>query len=279
MSLNFLALLLVGSEIKFPTIGKALGPGGRFARVKEMCQKMRPSATTRDTIHVSSGLLEKRETVIEDSAHRNTTELIAYRFCSNKWNTSNDGASSAHYTSYVGDFKGPGSTSILAKCPKLIPRSRSAVCAGMEFPNPSPQLQTVLSFLEAVKDQHPDDILSHLTEDVKYHWVTPGFEALGPRVKNKEQTKQFFTGVKGTFVKDFKFIIQDYIEMPGKILLQMTSTGDLLAGGGKYENQYMWLFHLVQDGADGQKPKIKVAKEFFDSLYCARVWGLLSAEG
>jgi hypothetical protein len=83
MSLNFLALLLVGSEIKFPTIGKALGPGGRFARVKEMCQKMRPSATTRDTIHVSSGLLEKRETVIEDSAHRNTTELIAYRFCSN----------------------------------------------------------------------------------------------------------------------------------------------------------------------------------------------------
>jgi hypothetical protein len=59
----------------------------------------------------------------------------------------------------------------------------------------------------------------------------------------------------------------------------MTSTGDLLNGAGKYENQYMWLFHVVDDPADSQKPKIKVAKEFFDSLYCARAWGVLPAEG
>ncbi|KAJ7756414.1 hypothetical protein DFH07DRAFT_478209 [Mycena maculata] len=149
----------------------------------------------------------------------------------------------------------------------------------MDFPNPSPQLQTVLEYLKAVSDQDPDKILLHLTEDAEYHWVTPGFDALGPQVKNKEQTKAFFTRVSGTFVKDFKYIIQDYVEMPGKIVLQMTSTGDLLAGGGKYENQYMWLFHLAQDPVGGQKPKIKIAKEFFDSLYCARVWGLLPAEG
>ena len=58
----------------------------------------------------------------------------------------------------------------------------------------------------------------------------------------------------------------------------MTSTGDLLSGAGKYENQYMWLFHLTEDPVDGQKPKIRVAKEFFDSLYSARVWGLLPAQ-
>jgi hypothetical protein len=75
---------------------------------------------------------------------------------------------------------------------------------AMEFPNPSPQLQTVLAFLKAVSDQNPDDTISHLTEDAEYHWVTPGFDALGPRVKNKEQTKAFFTQVSGTFVKDFK---------------------------------------------------------------------------
>ncbi|KAJ7142154.1 hypothetical protein C8R43DRAFT_1109304 [Mycena crocata] len=148
----------------------------------------------------------------------------------------------------------------------------------MEFSNPSPQLQTALAFLKAVSEQKPDDLVLYLTDDAEYHWVTPGFDVLGPRVKNKEQTKEFFTKVRGTFVKDFKYIIHDYVEMPGKIVLQMSSTGDLLTGGGKYENQYMWLFHFSQD-ASGVQPKIRVAKEFFDSLYCARVWGLLSADG
>ena len=55
----------------------------------------------------------------------------------------------------------------------------------------------------------------------------------------------------------------------------MTCTGDLLSGKGKYENHYMWLFHVEQSPPEGQHPKIKVAKEFFDSWYCARVWGLL----
>jgi ketosteroid isomerase-like protein len=52
--------------------------------------------------------------------------------------------------------------------------------------------------------------------------------------------------------------------------------GGLPNGAGKYKNQYMWVFHVADDPADSQ---IKVAKEFFDSLYCARVWGVLPAEG
>ncbi|KAJ7154768.1 hypothetical protein C8R46DRAFT_1356770 [Mycena filopes] len=144
----------------------------------------------------------------------------------------------------------------------------------MEFPNPSPQLQTVLAFLKGVSGQKPEEIFLHLADDAEYHWVTPGFDALGPRIKNWNETKDFFTKVSGTFVKDFEFIIEDYVEMPGKVVLQMSSTGDLLSGGGKYENQYMWLFHLTE----GHHPKIQLAKEFFDSLYCARVWGLLPAD-
>lgn len=111
----------------------------------------------------------------------------------------------------------------------------------MEFADPSPQLATVLAFLQAVTDQNPDVILAHLTEDCEYHWITPGFDALGPQVKNKAQTRAFFTAVGGTFVKDFKaslalripaqrlisisvqYIIQDYVEMPGKIVLQVCS--------------------------------------------------------
>lgn len=74
----------------------------------------------------------------------------------------------------------------------------------MEFPTASPQLQTVLAFLKAVSDQNPDEVISYMTDDAQYHWVTPGFEALGPRVKNKMETREFFAQVSGTFVKDFK---------------------------------------------------------------------------
>jgi ketosteroid isomerase-like protein len=52
--------------------------------------------------------------------------------------------------------------------------------------------------------------------------------------------------------------------------------GGLLNRARKYENQYMWLFHVVDNPADSQ---IKVTNEFFDSLYCARMWGVLPAEG
>ena len=74
----------------------------------------------------------------------------------------------------------------------------------MEFPKPSPQLETVLAFLKAVADQNPDEIISYMTDDAEYHWVTPGFEALGPRVKDKKEAREFFAAVSGTFVKDFK---------------------------------------------------------------------------
>jgi hypothetical protein len=110
----------------------------------------------------------------------------------------------------------------------------------MEFPNPSPQLRTVLNYLNAVSDQDVDQVFLYVTDDYEYHWVAPGFDALGPRVKNKEQTREFFESIKG-FVKDFKvrkiaanshsprylhsvgaqYIISDHVEMPGKIALQV----------------------------------------------------------
>ncbi|KAJ7154771.1 hypothetical protein C8R46DRAFT_1041762 [Mycena filopes] len=113
-----------------------------------------------------------------------------------------------------------------------------------------------------------------MTDDVEYHWVPPGFDTLGPRVKNRAETEKWFRGVCGTFIKDFTTVIHDYVEMPGKIILQMFFTGELLTGDGRYENHCMWTFHLT----DGPEPKIRVLKEFFDSLHCARVWGLLPDE-
>jgi hypothetical protein len=61
--------------------------------------------------------------------------------------------------------------------------------------------------------------------------------------------------------------------MPGKIMFQVRCTAGLtIDGGGStklYENDYVWIFHLTDDK---EKPKIKVAKEFFDSLYTFEFW-------
>jgi len=59
------------------------------------------------------------------------------------------------------------------------------------------------------------------------------------------------------------------------VFWKLNSTGDLLSGQGKYENEYVWLFHLETDMGESNKPKIEVAKEFFDSLYSAQVLGML----
>ncbi|THU82647.1 hypothetical protein K435DRAFT_971871 [Dendrothele bispora CBS 962.96] len=135
----------------------------------------------------------------------------------------------------------------------------------------SSQLMAVLNFVRGVSNQDGEAIIKEVTDDLEYLWVPKGLEQYGPRVKNKEQTKEFFTKYGGgSYVKDFKFTVLDYVEMPGKIVLQMKSSGELTSGKGQYDNDYIWIFHIVQQESTS---KIKVVKEFYDSLYCMQVWG------
>lgn len=50
-----------------------------------------------------------------------------------------------------------------------------------------------------------------------------------------------------------------------------------MSGKGKYEHHQMYLFHFTDAVGESGKPKIKVLKEFFDSLYSARIHGLVPA--
>jgi len=137
------------------------------------------------------------------------------------------------------------------------------------FPNPSPQLQTVIAYLRAVASQQAGPVFDLLTDDHQYEWIARGFDHLGPRIKDRAQTEQFYTGLFGKFVKNYKYTVKDYIEMPGKVMLQVKGSSELITGKGTYDNEYVWIFHLTE-GENGQPPKIKHAKEFFDSLYASQ---------
>lgn len=65
-------------------------------------------------------------------------------------------------------------------------------------------METALAFVQALSDQDGDKIMSQLSDDLEFHWVLPGFDALGPRVKNKEQSEKFYRSLCGTLVTDFK---------------------------------------------------------------------------
>jgi hypothetical protein len=76
------------------------------------------------------------------------------------------------------------------------------------FPHPSHQLQTVISYLRGIANQDIDTLVSQLTDDHQYEWIARGFDKLGPRIKNREQTEQLYSSLFGNFVKDYKVRIQ-----------------------------------------------------------------------
>jgi len=152
-----------------------------------------------------------------------------------------------------------------------VPPASSLEPFSSLFPSPSPQLRTVITYLCGIKDQDIDTVLSQITQDHQYEWIASGFDHLAPRIKNRAQTEEFFRKLFHTAFEDYQYVaIKDYLEMPGKVMLQLKCSSRQIANGSRYENEYIWIFHLTEGGANrGSEPKIKIAKEFFDSLYAA----------
>jgi hypothetical protein len=43
-----------------------------------------------------------------------------------------------------------------------------------------------------------------VTEDHQYEWVAGGFDALGPRIKNRSETEQFMSAMFGKVLKNYQ---------------------------------------------------------------------------
>ena len=71
------------------------------------------------------------------------------------------------------------------------------------FPNPSPQLRTVIAYFRGVMKQDAQACLSLVTDDHQYEWIARGFDSLGARVKTRAQTQEFMETLFGKWVKNY----------------------------------------------------------------------------
>ncbi|KAF8589497.1 hypothetical protein K439DRAFT_1253540, partial [Ramaria rubella] len=127
-------------------------------------------------------------------------------------------------------------------------------------PDPSPELQTALKWIDGFNCWDIDQITSVLSNDYTHH-ILP--KTLGVKSRNKEEFREYFTGILPMF-QDFKVTIHEIVEGAGKLVIHASSTATSTTGY-PYANEYNLILHLVSQGEG--LPKISMIKEFVDSKF------------
>ncbi|THH20620.1 hypothetical protein EUX98_g8547 [Antrodiella citrinella] len=149
-------------------------------------------------------------------------------------------------------------TSSLAILP--ITRVHMAVLPTDAIRDPSPQLQVVLRWLDALVTTHDVKALeSTLTEDYTYQ-VLP--RSLGRLARSKSEFLEYCDSFSMRVVRDFEATIHEVIETPNNVVFHASSTA-ISATGYPYANEYIIIMH-VNLQPDGEY-KIRSTKEFVDS--------------
>ncbi|KAK7685626.1 hypothetical protein QCA50_010396 [Cerrena zonata] len=127
--------------------------------------------------------------------------------------------------------------------------------------NPSPQLQVVLTWMRALSSANPDAaelLATTLTEDHTYHFLP---RSLGYPSRNKEQFLAYARKVPLSLFRNPQLHLHQVIEAPGKITIQATTIATFHTGA-RYENEYMTLYHLIEQEGEW---KIQKVEEFVDA--------------
>ncbi|KAF5385845.1 hypothetical protein D9615_002328 [Tricholomella constricta] len=127
--------------------------------------------------------------------------------------------------------------------------------------SPSPQVQTLLAYCDALNEWDLDQVAAVFDDSLEHH-ILP--KSLGRPVLNKKQYLTYFAGVMPLF-KSFHLTLHEVIEAGNVITVHGSSAGDS-ATGAPYKNEYMLIIHFAapKEGGDGL-PKISRVKEFVDS--------------
>lgn len=123
---------------------------------------------------------------------------------------------------------------------------------------PSPQLKTVLRWIDAFKNWNLDELVATMSDDYT-HYIFP--RSLNQPVRRKQEFAAYFQTLPRLF-DSFNVTIEEIIECPGKVLIHASSVG-MTTTGAPYANEYNLTFHLKS----GDDPVIFCIKEFVDSKY------------
>jgi len=139
-------------------------------------------------------------------------------------------------------------------------------------PSPSPQLATVLNWIDAVTKADFTQLGNTVTDDY-IHALLPS--SLGaPPTNGRDAMIQVYKGILPRLTS-FKINITDVTEVPGKVIIH--ASGDAkVEPAFRYLNEYIFTFNLTEQ-ADGSF-KITRTQEFTDSKVTAELLQLLAKD-
>ncbi len=119
-------------------------------------------------------------------------------------------------------------------------------------------------FMSAIERQDADGIADLLTDDGVY-WIPglPSFQVAG--LRNKQQTREFFSGAKQILLPGFKFAVKSVTAEDDRVSVEAKGDGTSISGK-KYQTAYHFLFRM-RDG------KIAYVAEYIDTQHVAEVFG------
>ncbi|CAL1708222.1 unnamed protein product [Somion occarium] len=130
-------------------------------------------------------------------------------------------------------------------------------------PDPSPQLRTVLSFIQGLQESNFPLVKTMMTEDFTMS-ILP--QSLGIPIRPRDEWLETCERASLLWPKSFRLDILDINESPGKLWLHGIATARAKMGKA-YENEYMIMFRLTDGKETDGESKISEMKEFMDSLY------------
>ncbi|KAJ7594857.1 hypothetical protein C8J56DRAFT_927795 [Mycena floridula] len=126
--------------------------------------------------------------------------------------------------------------------------------------DPSPNLQTVLAYVQARNENDPDKIMS-LMHPTLEHRILP--KSLGRPVLTRQLYASYLGGFCPRF-KSYKMTLHEVIEAQGMIIFHASAVG-LSMQDTCFTNEYNIIMTLVPPDTDYDLPKISAVKEFVDS--------------
>ncbi|KAG6813765.1 hypothetical protein H0H92_007717 [Tricholoma furcatifolium] len=127
--------------------------------------------------------------------------------------------------------------------------------------SPSPNLQTLLAYRDALNDWNIDKIAPLFDESLEHH-ILP--KSLGRPVLDKKQYLTYFAKIMPLF-KSFHFTLHEVIEAGDVITVHGSSIGES-ATGAPYNNETIVVLHFGEPDDGGYElPRMTMVKEFVDS--------------
>jgi ketosteroid isomerase-like protein len=129
--------------------------------------------------------------------------------------------------------------------------------------------QAVLDFFETLSSGDLAVLASQLHEDMSWEPMVRDIPGAGLHQGRDKVINEFLAPVRGAFRPgDPKVSVDAMVSDGDRVMAETSATGEKADDGRPYSNRYAWAFEF-RDG------KILRVREYMDSLYVARFWGMV----